>query len=582
MDASKRRVGFRLIELFNKVGGIGTSYQYYKVNNVPVFIKGANWIPADSFESRVNHTVLSNLLHSAAAAHMNMLRVWGGGLYQKDAFYDLADELGLMLWQEFIFSDSTYPVDKPFLDNVAQEVLTQVRRLSHHPCIATWSGNNEINPLPWYKGHVQDWYTLYIDTVFDNVVKEDKSRPIRPTCPSNGFKTGVYKNGLPDGKPLTLVDQSDPGPGGERHYYNFTLCRTMEKCGFCTDISEYPITDFASEFGWMSAASLETMRPYLGEPSEDYNLLSAAMEDHQNWLFYNKQLYNQVLFNFNTYPAHPNATNEKTFRRMIYLSQIVQAQCIRQEVEYYRRGRETFRHTMGSMYWMLNDIWPAPTWSSIEYGGRWKVLHHMATRFYEPVHPSLWENGTHVGAHVANDLQQPWKGSWTLTVQKYATGSKVVVGSGTIVVDALSGMFVFNGSIPSLLKKGGCSSTVDCFVHWELQESDSSNDPLVALLWLSSLKKVTLPKAHITTTVAAEKDTSGAATITVESSTVALYVTFTTSIRGRFSDNVLFLTPGEKVVIKFLPWEEYTTKQLVDTLVAQAMNEQDTYTYELV
>jgi len=217
-------VGFRTVELVtDPVGTEPGKHFYFKVNDVPIFIKGANWIPSDAFESRVNSSTLWNLMSSALAANMNTLRVWGGGIYQHDAFYDLADQHGILVWQEFLFACAMYPRDGPFLDNVKQEIRDTIRRLSNHPSIFLWSGNNENEgALYWYQESLEnlmlytvDYYTLTVETELPTVQEEDDSRPFWPSSPSNGF---VSTNPL-----VGAWGNVDDPTMGDVHFYNYQM-----------------------------------------------------------------------------------------------------------------------------------------------------------------------------------------------------------------------------------------------------------------------------------------------------------------------------------------------------------------------
>jgi beta-mannosidase len=272
-------VGFRKARIVQDPikGQEGLTF-YIEVNNVPVFAKGANWIPADAFESRVNASVIRGLVKSAYDANMNTLRNWGGGIYQHDAFYQICDELGIMVWEEFMFACSMYPRDDQFLDTVQEEVRHQVLRLMHHPSLIIWSGNNE-NELAlgsgsatgWYKEtqsnpfrYVVDYNYLNTDTVYRTVHELDASRPWLPSSPSNGIlleEPYVERWGNPAAPEW-----------GDVHFYDYT--------SDCTDVSIYPKPRFASEYGFQSLPNLRSMSEV--SLPEDWSPHSPFMEHRQH------------------------------------------------------------------------------------------------------------------------------------------------------------------------------------------------------------------------------------------------------------------------------------------------------------
>jgi hypothetical protein len=223
-------------------------YHVYVVNGVRIFAKGANWVPPDSFEARATKEVLCGLLDSAKAAGMNFLRIWGGGIYPQDEFYECADEIGMLLEQDCIFSNGQYQYDPAFLQLVGEEVQYQARRLASHPSLFMWSGSNELAPAvptpTW-------WDELFLKTVFPNITSIDASRPVWAACPATAWASGVDpKNNLPNGDPFAATDYRSV-PFGEVHAYWFRMCDTLESCRNCVDDSFYALSNFASEYGWI-------------------------------------------------------------------------------------------------------------------------------------------------------------------------------------------------------------------------------------------------------------------------------------------------------------------------------------------
>mgnify|MGYP000722400558 CR=1 FL=1 len=387
LDVWSRRVGLRTLQLSRKKDKFGESFVFV-VNGVPIFCKGANWIPADSFPNRVTPQRYRYLLESAAQVHMNMLRVWGGGFYEEDAFYDLCDELGLLVWQDFMFACGVYPTDEAFFENVHGEVTQIVRRLRHRACLALWCGNNEMEQgwcdWGWAQNMPAKSKAGY-DRMFHKlmpkwVAAEDTDIAYWPSSPSSGI-------------PFEKPNAEDRGDG---HYWGVWHGRepftAFRKHGF----------RFQSEFGFQSLPPFETVKTYAAP--EDWNMTSRIMEHHQR-----SGSGNGLIIHYLTQQYRM----PKDFESLCYLSQILQAEGIRYGVEFWRRNSE---RTKGTLYWQIDDCWPVCSWASIDYFGRWKALHYYARRFYAPVLLSGNDEGTKVDLHVTSDLLKPFNGraEWQL------------------------------------------------------------------------------------------------------------------------------------------------------------------------
>uniref|UniRef100_A0A8D2KYZ9 Beta-mannosidase n=1 Tax=Varanus komodoensis TaxID=61221 RepID=A0A8D2KYZ9_VARKO len=352
------KVYFRTVELIEEPipGSPGLSF-YFRINGLPIFMKGSNWIPADSFQDRVTSKMLRLLLQSAADANMNILRVWGGGIYEQDEFYDICDELGIMIWQDFMFACALYPTDQSYLDSVKAEITHQVKRLKSHPSIILWSGNNENEAaiafnwfsVPPVKRNIysRDYVTLYVNNIQEIVLAEDKSRPFITSSPTNGLESA--KEGW-------LAKNPYDTHFGDTHYYNY---RTD-----CWNWTTYPRARFASEYGFQSWPSFSTLAEVSAE--EDWSYGSNFSLHRQHHAEGNEQMLQQAALHFK---LPQNTTPLKHFQQTIYLTQIMQAQCIKSETEFYRRSQSEIINgegrTMGALYWQLNDIWQAPSWASL-------------------------------------------------------------------------------------------------------------------------------------------------------------------------------------------------------------------------
>lgn len=355
----ERRVGFRTIEVADGPA--------FVVNGRPVFAKGANWIPPDALPSRLTRRLYGRLLQDCVDANMNMVRVWGGGMYEKDFFYDLCDEKGLLVWQDCMFACGLYPSTPAFLANVAEELAYQVPRLGSHPCLALWCGNNEnLQALSWYPEaaaspgrYIDDYKKLYEGVVGPLVRKLDPGRTFRTSSPMGGDEHcwAVWH----EGKTFEHYLEVEPR--------------------------------FVSEFGYQSFPSLSTVRSFA--PEEDLHPGSPALEGHQK-----NPRGNSIIEESLERCFRPPAS----FERMLYLSQAQQAWAIRTAVERWRALRP---RCMGTLYWQLDDNWPAVSWSSIDHSGKWKLLHHAARRFYAPVLPVAWLKDGVIQAFLLNDGASP-------------------------------------------------------------------------------------------------------------------------------------------------------------------------------
>ncbi len=355
VDVWERRVGLRRIELVREKDSAGESF-FFRVNGRAIFAKGANWVPDHSFVNECTRATYADRLRSATDAHMNMLRVWGGGIYEHDDFYDLCDELGLLVWQDFMFACWLYPGAPDFCELVRAEAAHQVRRLRHHASLALWCGNNEnrmidvvVDELRKDPAKLADYERVFHDVLPRAVAACD---PVTAYWPSSPWT------------PAEFSPDSNHEGAGDTHYWEVWHARAPVKS------YEKLTTRFCSEFGMQSYASAELATTFC--PPESLNVFSKVMENHQKNGGGNATMLHYMAQRFRYAHGYAN---------LAYLSQLNQAHCM-------KVGIEQFRHrmpqTMGALYWQLNDCWPVASWSSLEFGGRWKALHHEARRFFAP------------------------------------------------------------------------------------------------------------------------------------------------------------------------------------------------------
>jgi beta-mannosidase len=387
-----KRIGLRTLELVtdqdrSSDGHPGESF-YFRVNGRAIFARGANWIPADQLVDRCTPAVYRHLLGSMVEAHMNMVRVWGGGWYEQDAFYDLCDELGLLVWQDFMMACAVYPDTRDFIRELTAEARYQVRRLADHPSIALWCGDNENAKAVWQwwakkPGHARrvGIYRKTLGALRKACESEDATRRFWLSSPSNDEFGG----------------EPDDANRGDVHYWNVWH-------------GGQPFSDyynvkprFCSEFGFQSFPEPRTLTAVVAR--EDLNPSSRVMEHHQRSGNGNVLITNTMA---------REMPIPKDFPSFCFVSQINQAMAIRTAVEHWRRLKPW---CMGAIYWQVNDLWPVASWSSIDYHGRWKTLHHAASRFFAPLLASIVpEKDGKLTVWATSDLPAPASLAGTLEI----------------------------------------------------------------------------------------------------------------------------------------------------------------------
>jgi len=467
---------------------------YFKINGVPVFAKGANFIPIDSFSSRVTSEDRLYILHAAIAANMNMVRVWGGGIYQPTDFYEMADEMGMMVWQEIMLACALYPRDSNFLTSVQTEVEQQMWRLSSHPSIVIWGGNNENEvALQWFSEsntnrdlYVADYVKLYGDTVYAAIgaIEGHSQRPWVDSSPSNGLlETDPY---------VKLWGQASTANAGDVHFYNYYVD--------CEDYNIFPQAKFVSEFGFQSHPSFLAYYP-VTLPA-DRNTSSEFFGYRQRHQSGNEEIEGQISRHF-TLPVQCSGDSveqqESTFDMYLYLSQIQSSRCYETGINRWRQLRsDSSALTMGTLYWQLNDIWQGPSWSSMEWGGRWKPLQYTVRRSYSPVvvtfsgvvgsnSVELWGVNDKL-EDVSVDAQVyllPWDGSVGLSSDRMIFSTQTAVKGGS---SASLGQISVSSDV---LSSYGCTSN-SCFLY---SISTSSEDVAIPDSWyyLTAIKDAALP-----------------------------------------------------------------------------------------
>ncbi|WP_137906055.1 beta-mannosidase [Chryseobacterium sp. 2VB] len=387
IDAKNIRIGLRTVELIQEKDEKGKSF-YFKVNGEPLYIKGTNWIPGDSFSPRMTKEKYRKLIRDTKDAHMNMIRIWGGGIYEDDEFYKACDENGILVWQDFMFAGSFYPADEAFLNNVKVEVKDQVNRLQNHPSIALWCGNNEIDEAIVNWGYQKQFNYSKSDSL--QVWKDYKKlfHEVIPNALAENLKSD--KNIYWPSSPSIGWGHKESLTEGDSHYWGVWWGEQP------FEIYNEKVGRFMSEYGFQGTPSLETTKSmFSGTP--DLNLQNPTIKAHEKhargW-----DIINEYLKRDYKIPTD--------FVQYNYLSQLLQARGMQIAIEAHRRAKP---YNMGTLYWQLNDCWPVVSWSSIDYLGNWKAFHYQAKRSFEPVLVSIAETEKSYDVYLISDLLKELK-----------------------------------------------------------------------------------------------------------------------------------------------------------------------------
>lgn len=390
--------GLRSIKLVREKDEVGESF-LFELNGVPVFIKGANYIPNDIFLPRVTEDDYKKVIQDAVDANMNMLRVWGGGIYENDKFYELCDENGLLVWQDFMFACSMYPGDEAFLENIKQEAIDNVKRLRNHPSIALWCGNNEMNTAwhhyseggwgwkelytPEQREEIQNTYLEIFHKILPEVVENyTDGDDYWPSSPQAGFEPEKHAG--------------YESTSGDMHYWGVWHGKHPFE-----DFEKYKAR-FMSEYGFQSFPDFETVKKYT--LPEDYNIESEVMVSHQRSGIGNLRIKEYMEWDYKV-PSN--------FEDFLYMSQVLQARGLKMAIEAHRGAMP---YCMGSMYWQINDCWPVASWSSTDYYHKWKASHYAVKKAYEPILLTVKDVANNIVVKGVSDLLKDTKGTLKLTL----------------------------------------------------------------------------------------------------------------------------------------------------------------------
>ena len=530
VSSKKLNIGLRTIELIQEKDKIGTSF-YFKLNGIPVFMKGANYIPDDSFMPRVTDAIYKARIKTAVDSNMNMLRVWGGGIYADDAFYDECDKNGILVWQDFMFACAMYPGDADFLENVKHEVIDNVTRLQNHPSLAIWCGNNE-NDEGWKNWGWQKQYNYSksdstriwndYEKLFHQLIPKtldslsSKNKPIYwPSSPSIGW-----------GKKESMTQ-------GDSHYWGIWWGKEP------FEIYKKKVGRFMSEYGFQGMPNLETLQKVV--PQNDLNLTSEAIKNHQK----HPTGYETI----NEYMARDYVI-PKDFEDYTYVSQLLQADGMKTAMEAHRRAKP---NCMGTLYWQFNDCWPVNSWSSIDYYGNWKAFQYQVKRSYENLLHSVNEEGDFYKVYIVNDALENFTDELTWELISF-DGTSLWSNTKEVNVDQNSSSVVLEIPKKEFEKFNLNQVVLNCSI---ISDSKIEN----SLYYFVKPKELKLTKPTIKITKIDDL------TYEVSSDVLAKNVFLFSDETTHFSDNYFDLFPSERKVIQLTkPAEKIELKTLFDTL----------------
>ncbi|WP_248925918.1 beta-mannosidase [Paenibacillus hamazuiensis] len=522
------QTGLREVRLVTEKDDAGSTF-YVELNGVPVFAKGANHIPNDSFLTEITYDRYRHEIETAVASNMNMLRVWGGGIYEQDAFYELCDRHGLLVWQDFMFACSMYPGDEAFLNNVQAEAEYNVKRLRNHPCIALWCGNNEIDTAwahydenagwGWkqqYSGELREKIWADYEAIFHRILPAAVNAyapgmsywPSSPLCALTG-----------DSRQHAYATSKD----GDTHYWG--VWHAVEPF----ENYNVKVSRFVSEYGFQSFPEYRTVRTYAEE--SEMALESPVMLAHQK-----NNRGNQLIKEYmDIYMKEP-----KDFAGFLYMSQVLQAEAMKMAIEAHRR-RKPF--CMGSLYWQMNDCWPVASWAGMDYYGNWKAMQYYARRSFQDVAVSLYEKGSgQLELYVLSDQLAEVNGELAFRLMDF-DGVILWQQQCAVRIPANSSQQVLAWDRNELLRDRDPASVL---FQAELRSQGSVLDKKEH--YFESHKNLRLTRPAIQLAVSADSDGTK---VVLETDVLAKQVWLSAESDGRFTDNFFDLIPGQPQTVRF-------------------------------
>lgn len=505
LDEYVRTTGIRDLRLVREKDEKGETF-YFSLNGIPVFAKGANYIPNDIFLPRVTRTDYEKVVNDAAQANMNMLRIWGGGIYEDDYFYELCDRKGIMIWQDFMFACAMYPDTPEFLESVRHEAEDNIKRLRNHPCIALWCGNNEVD-VAWarwgwkrrYSQEDQDriskaYITMAHELLPEMVEKYTDGADYWPSSPMSGPEIGAH--------------EIRRATSGDNHYWGVWF----EKHRF--EQFEENIGRFISEYGFQSFPEFNTVKKYT--IPEDYDIYSPVMEAHQRSFIGNHRITEYMEMYYDV---------PEDFEQFLYMSQVLQGRAMHEAFHAHRRNMP---YCMGSLMWQHNDCWPVASWSTTDYYHNWKAAHYAARNACKPLMISPRIDEGKVKLWAISDILEKRKTSYSIEVMDF-DGNIINKKNGTYTVMPNRSAVIADFNTNDLLNGRDVSETL---VVFRLSDGNKVLDEQIC--YFTEPKNLNIPKTvNITKEVITKNGQE--------------YLRVTTD---RLACNVWFYIPDKKFVLE--------------------------------
>lgn len=469
LDSKAEKVGVRSLKVVHKPDKDGHSF-YIELNGRPVFAKGANYIPCDNFLPRVTPGIYKKTILDAVNVNMNMLRVWGGGIYENDIFYDLCDEHGIMIWQDFMFACSMYPAEGALLENIRQEAIDNVKRLRNHACIALWCGNNECQDA-WFGWGWKPEMEKQSNEGADKVWLQYKQQ-YHVTLPA------VLKEYAPDtfywpSSPFAFEGEMSGSTDGDRHYWNVWH-------------GKVPIADFNkeksrffSEYGFQSFPEFESVKRYAPEP-EDWDIRSEVMMSHQRGGEHANGLIETYLLNEYKKPHD--------FQSFLYINHVLQGDAIKTAIESHRRQMP---YNMGTLYWQHNDCWPVASWASRDYYGRWKAQHYYTRKAYEDILISPIMEGDDLKVYAVSDRMKGTSGKLQLQLCRF-DGQVIYDWNKSVSISGNDSRVCFSAPMVEVLKGVDKGDVYVCVSYTDVSGKIYDNN-----YYLGKQKEMNYPKVNL-------------------------------------------------------------------------------------
>ena len=532
---SSKSIGLRTIELITEKDSIGDNF-FFKINGIPTFMKGVNYIPQDVFLPRVKETDYEDIISAAVDANMNMIRVWGGGIYEDDLFYDLCDKYGLLVWQDFMFACAMYPGNESFLKSVEDEAIYNVKRIRTHPSLALWCGNNEVlsawENWGWKENIIENQSQEIADTIFksyDQIFHKILPKVIKNYDPNTQYWSS---------SPSSSKGVTESLTSGDAHYWGVW----WGKESFNT--YEEKIPRFMSEFGFQSFPEFSSVKKYTN-PS-DYDIYSDVMKSHQRSSIGNSTIEEYMQRDYHV---------PKSFEHFLYVSQLLQAEGISMGMEAQRRNRDI---CMGSLYWQLNDCWPVASWSSIDYFGKWKALHYKTKKSFKESILSFHKKSDEILVYFVTD---------NLKSQKLKFNIQLIDFSGE-VHDSWDGEFFSKANNSKIIYQINLSSLnagPNYFNDKYLYANALLGNEIIAekIKYLTAVKNLDIQAPKFTHEVKVKDDFYE---IKLISQNLVKNLFIDSNLEYNFSDNYFDLRPKEQKVIRIKRDKFHSIKSFKESL----------------